>query len=142
MTKDEILAMKAGKEFDVLVAKEIFGIEVEWDYRIGDISHVLPKLPYLKGEPRTVLGPMAHSISNTIYEYSIDPRATWQVLKKLREEYWCIDLRIADGCLVIMELLRTPPIRVEVDAGTPFEKLPEAICKAALLAKLEVGNGL
>ncbi|MBA7716372.1 hypothetical protein ES703_125443 [subsurface metagenome] len=69
--------------------------------------------------------------------YSQDISAAWRVLKKLREDYWCIEIKIADGCWVIMELLRTPPIRVEVDAGTPFEKLPEAICKAALLAKLE-----
>jgi len=74
------------------------------------------------------------------FRYSTDPLATWQVLRKLREEFWCIEIKIADGCWVILELLRTPPIRVEVNAGTPFERLPEAICKAALLAKLEAGN--
>ncbi|GAH60699.1 unnamed protein product [marine sediment metagenome] len=81
------------------------------------------------------------SLIHPLPEYSEDISATWQILKRLREEYWCIEVRIADGCWVIMELLRTPPIKVEVNAGTPFEKLPEAICKAALLAKLEAGNG-
>ncbi len=70
--------------------------------------------------------------------YSTDIRATWQVLNRLRGESWCIEIKIADVCWVAMELLRTPPIKVEVSAGTHFEKLPEAICKAALLAKLEV----
>ena len=70
--------------------------------------------------------------------YSTDFSAVWQVLKRLREEYWCVEIRIADVCWVKMELFRIPPVRVEVSAGTHFEKLPEAICKAALLAKLEV----
>ncbi|GAI64373.1 unnamed protein product, partial [marine sediment metagenome] len=29
-------------------------------------------------------------------QYPIPPVA-WQVLKKLREEYWCIEIKIADG---------------------------------------------
>lgn len=69
--------------------------------------------------------------------YSTDILAAWEILRKLRGEYWCIEIKIADGCWVIMELLRTPPIKVEVNTRTSFEKLPEAICKAALLAKSE-----
>lgn len=76
----------------------------------------------------------------SVWPYSTDVGAAWLVLKKLREEFWCIEIHIADGCWVIMELLRCLPIRVEINGGTPFGKLPEAICKAALLAKLEVGR--
>ena len=72
----------------------------------------------------------------SVKPYSTDISAVWRVLRKLREEYWCIEIKIADTCLVTMELLRTPPIKVEVGAGTSFDRLPEAICKAALLAKL------
>jgi len=78
----------------------------------------------------------ASNLLHPLPKYSGNVLATWQVLRKLREEYWCIEIKIADGCRVIMELLRCLPIRVEVNAGTPFEKLPEAICKAALLTRL------
>lgn len=118
MTKDEILAIEAGDELDALVLRAFWRDLVKHDVE-GATEFFLE---WCKFRPST-------NISNA-----------WQVLKKLHEEYWCIEIKIANGCWVIMELLRTPPIRVEVNAGTPFEKLPEAICKAALLAKLEVGE--
>lgn len=124
MDREEILVMEVG-QLSQKVAEEIMGecYHRHWDGGRDSID-------CLKcGESR-----FYHQHSQ---EYSQDISAAWRVLKKLREDYWCIEIKIADGCWVIMELLRTPPIRVEVDAGTPFEKLPEAICKAALLAKLE-----
>jgi len=116
MTKEEILAMKAGRDLDALVLRTFW-----WDLVKHDVEGATKFLmEWCKFQP------------------SADIAQTWEVLKKLKEEYWCIEIKIADGCWVILELLRTPPIRVEVNAGTPFEKLPEAICKAALLAKLRV----
>jgi len=116
MTKEEILAMEAGEELDALVLKSFW-----WGLVKHDVEGATKFLmDWCKFHPSTDISP------------------AWEVLKKLREDYWCIEIVIADGCRVIMELLRTPPIRVEVNAGTPFERLPEAICKAALLAKLEV----
>lgn len=102
MTKEEILAMRPGRDLNLLVCEKVFNSET-----FGSVK-----------------------------PYSTDITAAWQVLKRFREEYWCIEIKIADVCWVVMELLRTPPIRAEVSAGTHFEKLPEAICKAALLAKL------
>ncbi|MBA7576092.1 hypothetical protein ES708_27927 [subsurface metagenome] len=135
MTKEEILAMEPGTELDILVAEKVMGHPMP-DFISEDALDL-----YLAGTP-------IHCDSWTCvchYDegdiptwvpatYSTDISAAWQALKKLREEYWCIEIKIADGCWVIMELLRTPPIRVEVNAGTPFERLPEAICKAALIA--------
>ncbi len=115
MTKEEVLAMEAGEKLDSLVLKTFW-----WDLVKHDVERATEFfMEWCKFHPSTNIS------------------AAWQVLKKLREEYWCIEIKIADGCSVVMELLRTPPIRVEVNAGTPFERLPEIICKAALLAKLE-----
>ncbi|MBA7635928.1 hypothetical protein ES703_43538 [subsurface metagenome] len=135
MTKEEILAMEPGTELDILVAEKVMNHPMP-DFISEDALDL-----YLAGTPihcdswtcvcRYDEGDIPQWVPAT---YSTDISAAWQALKKLREEYWCIEIKIADGCWVIMELLRTPPIRVEVNAGTPFERLPEAICKAALIA--------
>ncbi len=104
MTKEEILAMRPGRDLDLSVYEMVL-------------------------DNRT---------NGSLKPDSTDISTTWQVLKRLRGEYWCIEIKIADICWVVMELLRTPPIKVEVSAGTSFDKLPEAICKAALLAKLKI----
>lgn len=136
MTKEEVLAMEAGRELDLLVAEEIFGIEVEWDYSPLDLNHVLPKLPFRKGESRVAIDPSAHGVENTICKYSTDIAAVWPVVEKLsplivqiahypsRSSHtaWVIEDR--NGSFTV----------AEVEAKTA----PEAICKAALLAKLEV----
>jgi len=136
--KEEILAMEAGRELDVLVAKEIFGIEVEWDYALWDVNKQCNKLPFCKGKPRTVLGPMAHSVSNTIPGYSTDISAAWLVVEKLidihpqgdfhlehLEDEWC-----CGWCY--------PPSGADLDNWICGKTAPEAICKAALLTRLEV----
>lgn len=119
MTREEILALEPSGYFDAQVAR-LLGKSVYmnsqgwWRVRTG-LS------PYDGAPPR----------------YSREIKAAWEVVKKLREEFWCIEIKIADGCCVIMELLKTPPIRVEVNGGTTLDELPGAICKAALLAEQE-----
>ena len=133
MTKEEILAMEAGEKLDASISEWKDGCYHDWKGQSiihGGLVLKCTKCKAFRDNGRQLPN----------QRYSTDILAAWQVIKKLREEYWCIEIKIADGCWVIMELLRTPPIRVEVNAGTPFEKLPEAICKAALLAKLEVGS--
>ncbi len=130
MTKEEILAMEAGVELDAMIAEWKDGCYHDWKGQSvihGGLFLECAKCGAFRGSGRQL--PNQH--------YSTDIQAAWPVLKKLREDYWCIEIKIADGCWVIMELLGTPPIKVEVNAGTPLEKLPETICKAALLAKLE-----
>ena len=122
MKKEEILAMEAGKELDILIVKEIIG-------GVGD------------GYP-TVLSPTPSS-------YSTDISAAWQVVKALRNmkdekghqllcclkihcdipgEAW--DIHWSYSELSIME-------DGHKDHKLPLSwfSLPEAICKAALLIK-------
>ena len=133
MTKEEILAMEEGRQLDAMIAHEIFGFEVEWDYPPWDIDDRLPKQPFLKSEPRICLGPMAHPVANTIFNYSTDISAAWLVVEKMFEDGYreqqftrCHRTGVWEAKFGI------------VDAGFAESfSLPEAICRAALLAKLE-----
>jgi len=138
MTKEDILAMEAGRELDALVAKDIFGIEVEWDYSSWDINKQCPKQPYRKGEPRTVLGPMAHAVGNTIYEHSTNIAAAWQVVMKMIAEYGDFIIDYDNGYEGGPWSASVDKLRVAALAKTA----PEAICKAALLTKYSPKNTL
>lgn len=150
MNKEEIVAMEAGRELDVLVAKEVFGIEVEWDYSPWNINKQEPKMPFLKGEPRTCLGPMAHPVANTICEYSTDISPAHQVVMK--DGAWDIKKRFRphrddppgssgrptyQALCFLSDYDEYEDELVNKRAGkSPWcWTLPEAICKAALLAK-------
>ena len=148
MTREEILAMKAGRELDALVAQEIMGERIEWrDCPTGEIigweGEPFKSESIVRTERRQVAidgsgeimpfmwAPGHLSYSGHLVPYSTNISAAWQVIGKLRSEFYCIEIKITDSCCVTMELLSTPPIKVVVNGGT----LSEAICRAALLAK-------
>jgi len=149
MTKEEILAMKAGRELDVLVAQKVLDIEVEWDYPPWDVDKILPKLPFRKGEPRTCVGPMAHPIADTVYKYSTDISSAWQVVEALRsmkdgkdnQLLCCLEIFSDYGnCWEIRwaySELSTYNDGHKRHYSDCFDDFPEAICKAALLIKLK-----
>ena len=153
MTKEEILAMEAGRELDVLVAKEIFGIGVEWDHASWDVNELLQKLPFRKGQPRTISGPMAHPVSNTVYEYSTDILAAWRVVEKIRgmedsrgNQLLCC-LKIHSDYAEVWDIHWSYSESSIMNDGHKDHKLPlswysfpEAICKAALLVKYSSKN--
>ncbi len=152
VTKDEILEVAVGRDLDVLVAKEIFGIEVEWDHSPWDINKQLPKQPYCKGESRTVLGVTAHVVLNTIPNYSTDISAAWQVVEKM---YLMVDSE-ENQLLCCLKMHCDVPGEAWsihwsyselsiVDDGhkdhwlpLSWFSFPEAICRATLLLKSEI----
>lgn len=131
MTKEEILALKAGGELSQKVAEEIMGecYHQHWD---GDRDSIT----CLKcGESR-----FYHQRSQA---YSIDISAAWQVVEKMAqlghamsllllsyepylEPYWYCDFRLKGE--------HRPPEYEWVDHQ---KTAPEAIGKAALLAKVK-----
>lgn len=169
MTKEEILAIKAGEKLDNLVTKELF--HHVWDD--GD-------------RPRCKIcgvwkdWPNSASIGCEGKKYSTDISAAWLVVEKMRESddynfkrmqsgkkkpggyylvrhpgafYGQYDDTFVEFCAHLMEILGVTVTDSVIDrmAGRPAElpeypypatltlmrKLsPEAICKAALLAKL------
>ena len=106
MTKEEILAMEAGIDLDLLITKEFF----------SDVGY---------------------------HEYSTDISAAWKVVEKLLTVVNIVDVwgsyigqehggfycRIRGGIT----------LGLEFTVG-PYQGAPEAICKAALLAKLKGGT--
>lgn len=139
MTKEEILAIEPGRKLDGLVAKEIMGIEVEY--------------PFAPGYPYHLVEDKGKRVWDIVALYSIEFSPAWQVVEKL------------GGAWDIKRRFRPHPDDPPMTGGKPtyqaivflsdydeienelFNKctgrspwvwsLPEAICKAALLAKLE-----
>lgn len=137
MTKEEILAMEAGRKLDGLVGKEIMGIEVEY--------------PFAEGYPFYLTdNGKGKRVWDTVAFYSTDISAAGQIVEK-------------DGAWDIKKRYRPHPedpsgspgrptyqAAVQISDYDPYEDelfnkwsgrspwcwtLPEAICKAALIAK-------
>lgn len=119
MTKEKIMAMRAGKGLDIMVAKTVMGHRYVRDETFGDME----------------IGP--EGINNLLQPYSSDISAAWDMLEHMKgynprvafdthSEKW-------EAAFSFNEAEFTFPVVLAATA-------PEAICKAALLAFLEVGN--
>ena len=139
MTKVEILKLK-GRDLDVAVAERIMGWR--WlnlpDIRRpcfkppGEIAQFLPKFV----ERNTVT--CSDSPPDRLPHYSTDIAAAWQVVEAMRPEhgFW---IDGDDGYAV--EFQHGMPRMADYRHGrASAPTAPEAICKAALLAKLESGE--
>lgn len=121
MTEEEILEMHPGKQMSDLVATEV----MKWR-RDGD-HWVTPEGFWFKADGLDGWHP---------WQYASP--ATWQVLEKLRADFWCLEVHIGDTCVVKADLLRTPPIFISMISRDGIKGLQEAICKVALLATLKM----
>jgi len=116
MTRDEVLAMKPGRELDARVAEKVMG----WTY-----GHPCPEgmdcLHWVdeKGEVRDHKPP----------QYSTDISAAWEVLEKF---FWV--QVTANPPHIWKATVITSPAKGSVAATAKGFTAPEAICKAALLA--------
>lgn len=149
MTKEEILAMEAGPEMDALVAEKIMGWKrvqpPKWDYDgpLPDQGEVLasPCLIELinngeyKWPPKGVI-PFTFFINK---RYSTDMAAAWEVVEKFTAngEFARIERGTTGGlgCPVIPHW----EVGLSKDGYCYWSKAPTAplaICRAALLAKL------
>lgn len=116
MTK-EILAMETGEKLDALVLKEVMGEEGQF---------------YWRGHPDYGAAPI---------KYSEDISAAWQVLVKaglaifrLNNGDWaCCRSNYIYHIQITQDHYADPNLVI-------CKTAPEAICKAALLTKLEAGN--
>ena len=117
MVREEILAMKAGDELNALVAKEIMGLEVS---RLGTIY------------PAVMI---SLGVWSTPAQYSSLIHEACQVVKEMEDDGWLWEAR---------KYPCKPPYEFEfyrLKEGSHYrsgvrDSVPEAICKAALLAKL------
>lgn len=110
MTKEEILAMEAGKELNAKVAEEVMGHQVILDEIFGNMER------YTDRAGTSIYGPLQ--------PYSDDMSAARQVLERIQ----ALGLEIYPGGNGSEEFEDTS------------EFTPEEICKAALLAILKLKN--
>lgn len=118
MTRDEVLAMKPGRELDALVAEKVMGWQIFGDEgvhpRHKDLFDKTPHWSMLREYPC----------------YSEKIAAAWEVVGKIND---CLHLK-EHGVKGVWEVFFCGYHGSIVSADTA----PEAICKAALLAVMEV----
>lgn len=130
MTREEILALKPGRELDALVAEKVMG----WDDS-GD------------GEWRNEFDRPIESIR--LWRPSTDISAAWEVVEKMNE----LDFSITTHSLGKIVTVYGPETNhekidkakkaglhsklIETCAMTYGESVPEAVCKAALLVMID-----
>ena len=128
MTKDEVLNVEAGREMDALVAERVMG----WSRsRWAPIDSLLPP----KDDKKRIEG-------HTYYVplFSTDIAAAWEVVEEMNKTYhWRISSPFIPGEPYFAGLT---PHGVTGWNGCPDYEMPGdivslAICRAALLAKLE-----
>ena len=127
MTRDEILAMEAGRELDALVAEKVMGKRIKWREDDDALLEFNAILQHTDGTPfESWIG---------IQGYSTDIAAAWNIQMKMR---FCLIPRIDGGwnALPWEDISRTGPL--PTSAGSA-RTAPLAICRAALLAVMDAG---
>lgn len=130
MTKEEILAMKAGRELNIRVSEDVMGCKFMVDAIFGDTEScklLEPEIPFVQHAGNQVYGPLRH--------YSEDMSDTQWVVDKLKS----YDVRL--GFNHNTEMWEAEFSKRGADFSYPVAvapTAPEAICKAALLTMLEV----
>ena len=141
MDKSTILAMEAGEELDRLVAEEVM-VEPMPEFTPEDALRL-----QLAGSP--VKSPKGNWVCLCRYDegdiprwcpvpFSTDISAAWRVLEKLKRDWGCIDL-IWDAGAWDISLENYDSHRkfyLGKESGATYEELPEAICRAALITRL------
>lgn len=149
MTKDKILAMKPGREFDALVGEHVFGWRkvpgptTDYDGPCESFDVLVPPDiddPFPLYPPRGVIKPwwFCHKWSTNIslvWEVVEETKMPFLICRSYENEFgvgevgWTITWCKKAGCNLSDRCVH----------GNDFWALsaPEAICKAALLAKLE-----
>lgn len=115
LSREEILAMPAGRELDALVAEKVMGLDI--------VSNGL------KYEPRYYLPEYERTYHRAVPVYSTDISAAWEVAEKFGEmsvrKYQTMSLGYRWVCRIYVN---------EEDVIANGLTAPEAICKSALIA--------
>jgi len=121
MTTDEIISMKPGRVLDALVSEKVMGwhtfspIDPRYDHSVS-----------ANGNRRNFAFDL-HGKYKPFPLYSTDTEAAWTVVEELRKRYLHIE---------IMTDEEKWKVRTNADDWVFALDIPEAICKAALLAVL------
>jgi len=149
MTKEEILAMEAGPELNKLVAEQIFGKKVIIVKYLSGYSALDDKpesenykecyaTVFQDGETVLYADYLPDFVVRVdlLEDYSRDFSATTLVLDRLKEDWNSIDLIWDSGAwdIRLENYLTHRKLYLGKESGATYAQLPEAICKAALIA--------
>jgi len=139
MTRDEILAMEPGRELDVLVAEEVMGFDV-----VEDPESAICGGSRVSGGLWVIIERDYHEWGHKVDQsepYSTDIAAAWEVVEKMDERKRWVHIRSS-----MDQNLKERGWAVDMGRwwnrtrlGVWARTVPEAICKAALLAVMEAG---
>lgn len=123
LTRENILAMSNWRQLDALVAEKVMGLDM--------VEDTLPQLPkYYRPE-------YERTIFTDVPLYSTEISAALEVLEKMRNNKIYLDIRIwPDEYQVLPHQDENNKLIERWIVQRP--SLPEAICKAALLAVLNL----
>lgn len=129
MTRDEILAMPAGREMDALVAEKIFGLKTYWREEVVRERGITNRQETAVIKTLCVVSRTALFVQ--AYYYSTNIAAAWEVVERNRgEAFTLLKSPIHGGYFASF---------VHKDEESVFaHTAPLAICRAALLTV--IGN--
>jgi len=132
VTKEEILAMKAGRELNIRVTEDVMGCKLIEDEIFGDME----SCELLESE--TKISSLAGNYYGPPRHYSQDNSVAQQVVDKLKNNY---NARVEFNYHTEKWEVELSDLETGLSFGTVSAlDAPEAICKAALLAILEKGG--
>lgn len=123
MTREEMLAIEPGKDLDALIAEKIM------DYKIGFLSDY----GFKKEFERKVIA-LPDGRYDNINCYSTNMSAAWEVVDKLAKDYYQVEISVVEG-ISVCNIWRSDILLIATHEGY---FAPEVICKAALLAVLDL----
>lgn len=148
MTRDEILAMKPGREMDALVARTVLGLEPKWVASEPWVSTSGPSVldfycnfggaVYTADRDWLVDDYWLPDCRRRLPDYSTDIAAAWKVVENILRES---EVYVCSGVVVNGESGWRATVESELglwEADAPTA--PEAICKAALMAVMDDGG--
>lgn len=148
MTEDEIMAMVQGMKLNLLIATKIFGWII-WEEKRGEYLYIVfqkpdEQEPYKRQQNwESIAGRYKHIDADQINEmkhivcgldyYSSDISAAWEVVERLRKQGLFIKMIDCHAFVKVKFYELTIKYAKE---WVEVRDVPEAICKAALLAML------
>lgn len=131
MTRDEILAMKPGRELDALVAERVLGYKLHWAKPdiLGGSGNVGGTLEWVACEPHECGAQRLREDGRGLDEYSRTGPAVWSVIQHMAENGWAFTFFAGpiDKCWAEFRRGRKAAIVTNAEG-------PQTICQAALLA--------
>jgi hypothetical protein len=132
MTRDDVLAMQPGRELDALVAEKVMGWAELWTDSKNYMAYPPCEQKFTIGEAER----------HPVWPYSTDIAAAWEVVEKIKHMNLYIATHVpADGritCIVDDDINGELTCDEVKEYQVVADTAPEAICKAALLAVMEV----